>query len=1532
MRRRHRRKKRRLLWVGAALLVLAGIGVGVALYLRANSSQKLLARARLALRSNQPQKAAELAARYTDQRPDDWRGYHVHALAACRQGLCDKAREVLAAAERCQGGQLEITLCKASTYSLPAKAAISGPPGSAGTEELAEAADRFEQANGILRSFKPEANEPTLRVQEHLGLNLHAQAIAQMLLAEGLAKEARTARSAGADTQAETKDKQRQEALAACERTRAEAVETLLAVVQKDARRPEAAETLIQLCDLSGDEASLAAARKAILALPDPPAVAAMTLTVRDLRAAQAAEDVDFPVRLAAARKRLEELAQANPDNARIAVEQADLALLAFGIGADANGAAEAQQLSARAAKADPGNAPAGLIHARALMLLGQLAKGEQDLFVLKNRHPRWALAQYHYALAAEAMGKQHLATEAMRRIVTEIDPNYAPARKYLARASLAGASGNAYEDARAALAADPNDTEALGLVVRAAVAAGRQEQARAVLAATEHRAGRADLLLAVADGYRLIKDDSAAREAERRAAGVQPRSIAERNAVAAALVRVGRAGDADALLLGAVEADPNNAEAHFALAQHFRNSNRGLRAFEHYRKAVDLSGRTPKYRLMLAGMLVDSGQYEKALDLLGDLVATNRAAQALADQIEVMRGSAPGRDVWADIEAPAGPSRLMLARAYLAAGQPEQALEICDRQLQRNPENLACLMLKGMALFQKGNTEACIETWSKGITAEPRALRFYLMLSGMFGAQNKPATVHHLIWQIPGARKAMVDLAVGALHERRGEIAEAAKLYASVADAELADESIRYSARLQQVRVLAQMGQADAALAELDKLIDRKIQPTETRVAKAALLGALGRRDEAAALYGALLAQAKARQDAAAIMEIAFSLARTGRAADGLAALDVAERLRPRDPSVQFTRAKVLLAAGQPEKVPEILRKAISLQPDQLRAYVVLAETHDALNEPLPALAALRELSERGEAGRDMALYHEGRLFQRWGLHDLAAERFEAFVQTVPGATMGLDVARRLAAVGRKAEAKRLLERTSPRAAQYTAARQLLADIEDTSRQRAAVLESLADQLPNDPGLVNRRMAALTADDRPDEAVKAFWRFLAAKKGQGPILGVAAATAVRAAVKDDDLPAAAQFSAILAESTRSLAWRAVASALAIEMDANAAGQILPEPGQADFISAALGLAAAAQDGNAGTAKAWAGRIEQIFTEGPRQRPPLRIPPAYALLCAMLAKDKARADAVMQVLRTGGPMVAQAGEELIARAAKADDSAEELGRLLRAQIALDVPQFELAQRWALEALKARPTCQWAVVVLLRTGPGPEQIEQVAAIFQPQDSYLGRLLHARNLTEKRQFAEAAKVYQALCEANSDNPGLLLDYARAEENAGRLRKALGIYRQAWEVGKDPSAGNNWAYLVARLHADDPAKLAEADRVMETVLQSPGASAMYLDTAGWIAHLQGRRIDSVRLLRQAVKALPGSAEVHYHLGLAEAAQGSDDETRRHARRHLSQAVSTAMRRAAEAQADGAPMAAAEEAAGKAAENALLSIQPAR
>ena len=1520
-------RNRRIAWLTVLLLLLAGVGAGIAWYVRRQTGPRLLARAQLALRANKLEKSLELAGTYAAKYPADWRGYHTQALAYCRQGRYLEARRVLDKAARCDPNAAEVVLCRASTYSLPAVRTLASRADREKAEALHDAIAKLEKANEILRQSKGRDAAPGLGLQERWGLNLRAMARAQLLLSGCLDREAEIAAAARVTPEAEAKREESQEALAASKESLKQAIAALLAVVQEDPRRPASAEALIELCQKCGDEASLALARKA-LDVDDPPPVAASMLAVHELRSSHRQGKQAFRKQLGKVKRDLDKLLSAHPDNARIKLERAAVALTSAEVFHDPNEAKLAERLAQESTKAEPHNSRARLLHARALMSQRRHQEAERELFALKADVSGWHEAHYFYAIAAHETGKTSLAAEAMRTIVSRIKPDHVPSRMYLARLTLRESPRQAFEDAAAAYDADPNSPEVLRLFVQAARRTDQPGLARTALDVAGKTEGAGlSLLMAAADGYRILGDGTRARKLESRVAGGKPVGAGDRQAVVRAMVRTGRVGDADKLLEEQFQKDPNDPDAHIALARHYYDTRRGLQAMEHCRRAVDLDGRAPEYRLMLAGLLAESGELDEALAILEPIRDASKGAQDLEVRIKIRQGQPVDAEAWRSGSGAAGRRGLSLALAYLRAGQPQRCIETCQAELaQRGPDDddPTPHLLLGQAYRAMGRADECVEAWSAGISAKPGALGAYLPLALFLSRNAEPEKVRERLEEVPAARKEMIGVALAGLHVRRGEFLQAAALYAKAAGDPQIDEHIGYLARLEGARALTRAGKGEEALGELDKLIEQDVQPERTLAAKADILMRMRRLPEAEAALGELLAKAGKSRNVRAIERIALALARIERAEKALAAVDAVQQIRPDDPRTCVLRARVLQAIGKTDEIPQLLRKAIELQPARPDLHVMLSDALDARQDPLAALEALRELAGRGRAAGVMARYQEGRLLARWGLRKKATEQLEGLVDSASSPAMQLDLARALASLDGKPKAKALLTRIPEHAPQYAAAQHALADLAET-QHALAILRSLAAKRPGDPATLMHEMSILLEDDRPAEARQAFRTFRASKEATGQSIVGPAAMAIQAAVRTKDLASAARISAAVVGVTGNPRWRWLAVALGMDGDPQAAGKLLPPPAEADLIPAALGLCLASRSADAAAAKPWAERIDDLDLQAAKLQPPGAVPVAYRLPCALLARDELQVKVIAKKLDTAGGPVAAAGRELIAHAGASQDARKELVKLLKAQVALDARQVDLAWHWAMEALKARPACQWAARLLYWASAEPERLEQLCATLQPKDSYLARRMQARLHVAKQQYDDAVGIYRALARTHGDDKGLSLEHAQAEERAGNLKQAQPLYRKVFEATKDPVCANNWAYLVTVLSPADRERLAEAQKVTDGILK-PNSPSMFLDTAGWIAHLQGRKADACRLLRRAVKGQPGSAEVHYHLGMAEAAAGSN----RLARMHLEEAVDIGRRRAAEAREKDRRVPLAERRAARLAEHALREIEP--
>jgi tetratricopeptide (TPR) repeat protein len=1534
------------------LIVLAIAGAGVALYINANSGPKLLARINLALKAGNLDKALNLAETYARKYPDNWRGYYYQARARSRQSNYALARPLLDKAASLNATEPSIILADAETYSLPASQALSPAVADPNTRTILGVVEDLTQAVRILSAFKPADDKAAIGVNEAIGLDYRTLSVAKSKLSARLEAEAQIAEAAKNDNLSKEKKEAGAKARSEADDYRRQAIRTLLDVIREDPARDTAAEPLVMLCLRIDDRQSLEAARKAVDAAKIPPPMGAMLLAVSDLIGPADRTGTNFAMKVDQAAKRLDVLLAAYPDNNRIRQKRAELAM-------EMDDVATAGRLVTQMLESEPRSSVVRLLLARVNMAEGNYVQADRELYALTAEFPNYIQAHYYYAVAADATGKIQLARDQMRA-VTRIDPGDSRetiiyrcgAHKYFARGLLAAFPSKAFDDAREACRIDPNDPEAMLLMVESANRSDRSELARKTLEDALNRPGiKPRMLVAAADGYLAVGDHEKADEALQLAAKGRPEGYADRLAVAQALIRTKRGSQADQLLNDAIREDPNNPQAHYVMALRYDSTGRGLQAREHYRNAMQFNSRSPQYRLALANFLVKTGELDEALAVIQPALAASDLARQCELQIKILQG--PSAELDAALQGQGLPtSGLPLAIACLQSGQAPQCVKICQAELETNPASFDYRVLLARALLMQNKLDESVELWARLIADQPAQLPLYnflaLAMARQAGPQAGSGELFNRISAVPSARPDLANAAVAELCHLSGRHAEAAGFYDKVAQDPNCNDAIRYKARLLQARSLANDNQPDQALAVLDKLVAEKVELKNTLANKINLLAGMRRLPQAEAAADELFRLALADHDVEYLSRLAGNFAVIGNEKKALAACDAIQALEPKEADAYVLRANVLERFGKLDQAGPAYDKAIGLNPTELSNYVRLAGNLDARRKTVEAMDTLRKLEGLGQAARLLALYTEAKLFVRWGLRDQARDRLKAVDEAdfqAASPAMQLDMARAMAAIDLRDAARAILLRIPQNAAQYPPATQLLADLAETTEKKLAILHALADKYPGNDALLAHEMKILMDDGKPAQAVKAFDDFLASGQAKGRLPTMSAVGAFTAAIKAGNLTSAMRTAKMLADSTGPGTWTLLAAALAVDCDPDEAASLLPGCDQSQPATAMLGLCLARKAGDANAARRWLAKFDEA--RWAIDAPAVTDAQAgqYNMLCAMLVGDDSRMKSALDKLKASRAAPPDAPIELaenyLANAAGGSDgkakAVAEAGKLLRIEIALSLLQPDLARLWSREVLKARPTCLWAAARLVQTAGEPDsldpnRLDEVAALIQPPDCYLAQRIRALVLNARGQYDQAAKAYESIIAAKKPAADLLCEQAGAVERAGYLqtnakerdvflKRALAIYKQAIPADGNSIAANNAAYVMSRLFPKDPEKLAEARMLSEKAMNgSPNLA--FRETAGWIAYLQGRTDDACRLLRQAVTGMPPSAEVHYHLGMAENAAGNP----KLARMHLAQAAAIADK----LRADKTNLKSPETEAGDLAKTALVDIEP--
>ena len=744
-----------------------------------------------------------------------------------------------------------------------------------------------------------------------------------------------------------------------------------------------------------------------------------------------------------------------------------------------------------------------------------------------------------------------------------------------------------------------------------------------------------------------------------------------------------------------------------------------------------------------------------------------------------------------------------------------------------------------------------------------------------------------------------------------------------------------RAAAHFERAEALVAAGDPARAEVELRNVLELNAAHAPARLAYARLLRDRGEPEAALAQYLRLAEQAP--DDVAALGELVELALALGHGADARAHVEFAYTRIPADPRVRGLKATLDFAAGEHEAALAMAAETLAEDPGNVPARLVAiagrlqagdaagarAEAEAGLARSpadesllLARLAAIEEAGDDAAVGAALAEMAERlpdnpdvrRALARWHLGAGDAAAAEAELRALAAAApddpqAALAVVRFLLETDGAGAARAELERLVATAADPAPFRRTLAGLDfaegrtdtaiaglralvdaaapsdarrDTEVALAGMLDATGDAagrdalvaavLAADPthvAALKLRARAAIAADRPEQAVEDMRTALAQAPDDPEIMTLQAMAHARAGSRDlagERLARAVEASGRApAESLRYAAFL-----LQDGRDGPAEGVVADAlraaPGDPDLIAMLGDIQAgrgdwarvrqtadrlrAAGDATGDPAAATAAdglEVAALRGEG-------RDGEAVALLerLAAAGDPDAMAEAVRGHLEAGGPAVAQAFlAGLLAR-----DPASPTARLLQAELlaeAGDPAAAEAAFRALIAEGPARPEPHRALAGLL------------AGLGRPD--------------------EARAAVEAGLAATGGDPGLLFVEAGLLEADGDVDGAIAAYEALYaRDGEAPVVANNLASLLAG--RGDAEGLARAFAIARRLEGSE--LPHFRDTWGWILHRRGESARALPHLEAAAEALPGNAQVQFHLGEAALALG-DRETAR-------------------------------------------------
>ena len=866
-----------------------------------------------------------------------------------------------------------------------------------------------------------------------------------------------------------------------------------------------------------------------------------------------------------------------------------------------------------------------------------------------------------------------------------------------------------------------------------------------------------------------------------------------------------------------------------------------------------------------------------------------------------------------------------LLARKHLVNGHPRRCVTICQDELKRTPNDPELLDLLGRAQLMLGERDECRKSWEAALRAAPQKAVAYNRLLQLLSKDGNPAAAAKTVRAMPQAIPYLVDMALASSQIARGDYEGASATFLGLANDDAVPAYYRSRSRLLGAGALAAKGEIDAALTQLAELAKDPAWQVSARFASVNILIVTQRPEDAAKALSELHGLVKATKDVARLRQIARAYLRIGRGNAALAVYDEILEIQPNDASTYLLKSEAFSQIGKLDAGILATSKAVELQPGNINAYIALARLLDLTRQPLRALQALEQLQKAGKVGARYALLERGNMLRRWGLHAEAENSFRQLLdreQDFGIPQLQFSLGQVLAATGDKSGARTALRSISAHSPLFLAAQSLLANIAETVDAKLVVMDGMEKASPASANVVVQKMAILVKADRHADAVKTYESFLARwPTGAAPPARPADAMvhlllAARDRVKARDLAVR------MAKATGSPRWRQVSVLLSIEDGPATAIKLLPSPDKAGPLDALLGVALSVQARDVPNTTKWTRRLQDINQQLSQLTPPRPLPPSLRLLSAIAGGQTSRAKQEAEVLLKGNRTVAAAAADILAAAGSDGRPSIEAARLLDATVAMYVELRESARSIAMDVLKARPTCQWAAGLALRTGLDAKGKEELLARLRPSDNRLSQQVRAELMMAEGKHKEAAEAFRLMSEKEKeDDFDLVMSRAIALERANQLPSAFGLYLRVWQATKSPAAANNAAYLVTQLYATDEMRLKEARGWMDEVIKAHAVPAFH-DTKGYVELLLGEKDAAVDSLRRAVRGLPNSPEVQYHLGIAEAAVGNPGL----ARWHLEAAVGSA----AAMEADGKKLSPAEIKAREAAKIALAKTPP--
>ncbi|MAJ60328.1 MAG: hypothetical protein CBC48_10150 [bacterium TMED88] len=446
-----------------------------------------------------------------------------------------------------------------------------------------------------------------------------------------------------------------------------------------------------------------------------------------------------------------------------------------------------------------------------------------------------------------------------------------------------------------------------------------------------------------------------------------------------------GRDSEAIIEYRNALQADPNQAAAHEALARSYLNAEQAEKAFWELAETVRLDPDNTEARQTFAAMALAAGQ--------NDL---------LLEQAEAIVGLEP--------DNPEG--QLLLGQAYLVTGQPDKAEAPLRRAIELAPDIGASYAVLSALYASQGDYDQSEALLREAIEVEPQ-IEMWNLLVEQFLSQGKEEEAEE-------ALKAALEWSLTRFDEEKLEAdsdSDAAVTYVALAlfylQREREDEAVallqegiaRVPGEILVVQALANYYRVEGEGEKADELIEQAAAIDESNPEPLLLVSAVRARagDAEGAIEFAEKALLADPGSVEARLRKAEILIDTGarskdseRLAEGKAIVDEVLSEDQTNPPAQIVLAKYELVQGNPQGAIESARSALDAQPNWSQGHFIIGSAYLALGDQRRArgeLARAVELDSRlSDAQRLLIKVHLD-----LGEYEYAIENGEKYLRNRP-------------------------------------------------------------------------------------------------------------------------------------------------------------------------------------------------------------------------------------------------------------------------------------------------------------------------------------------------------------------------------------------------------------------------------------------------------------------------------------------------------------------------------------------------------